>query len=206
LINTVIASATANVARLVAGSAVECRVNLDTTQRVYVANHTSHLDFVLIWSSLPRQLRLVTHPVAAQDYWERSAIRRYLAGNVFQSVLIERAAHQSSSAQAAVDRMLEAMGDTHSLILFPEGTRGNGDILGPFKSGLYYLCRAKPQIQVLPVFLQNLNRILPKGEFLPVPMLSRIIFGDPICLEEGEPKAAFLERARSAVQVLGKYK
>jgi hypothetical protein len=71
-----------------------------------------------------------------------------------------------------------------------------------FKRGLYHLCRLKPALELVPVYLDNMNRILPKGELLPVPMLSRVVFGRPTSLEPGEPKRAFLDRARAAVEGL----
>jgi 1-acyl-sn-glycerol-3-phosphate acyltransferase len=127
---------------------------------------------------------------------------------VFNGILIERTPSSASSeekrnaAQAAIDRMAEEMGTEHSIIVFPEGTRGTGDEIAPFKSGLYHLCKLKPNVQLVPVYLDNMNRILPKGEALPVPMLSRIIFGEPMELRRNEPKESFLERARSAVEQL----
>ena len=77
--------------------------------------------------------------------------------------------------------------------------RGNGEEVGEFKAGLYQLCRAKPEIEAVPVYLENLNRILPKGEFLPVPFLSRVTFGPPIRPQADEGKSEFLERARRAL-------
>jgi 1-acyl-sn-glycerol-3-phosphate acyltransferase len=85
------------------------------------------------------------------------------------------------------------------LIIFPEGTRGNGDGVGPFKSGLYHLCRVRPDIELVPVFLQDMHRILPKGATVPVPVIGSITFGQPIRWKPGEDKNAFLERARRAL-------
>jgi len=186
----------AGLSRLIAGTSVrwvDCRP--DARQRVYFANHTSHLDFVVIWSALPPAARAVTRPVAAQDYWERGRLRHYLASAVFNAVLIDR--EKVSARNNPVDRIIEAMGDRYSLILFPEGTRGSE--VGAFKSGLYHLCVRKADLELVPVYVENLNRILPKGEFLPVPLLSTVTFGPSIALKPGEPKGAFLERARSAV-------
>src|SRR5438270_13288035 len=95
--------------------------------------------------------------------------------------------------------MREAMGDRESLILFPEGTRGTGEHVAAFKSGLYYLCQGRLGLRLVPAYLNNLNRILPKGEFLPVPFISRLTFGPAIELQAGEAKSAFLTRAREAV-------
>lgn len=176
----------------------------DLRQAVYFANHSSHLDFVVLWSSLPPEVRAVTRPVAAQDYWNRG-LRRALAVNVFRAVLVARQAAKSETDDAsqnprlAIDHMLEAMGETDSLILFPEGTRGTGEEVAAFKSGLYYLCRHRPGLRIIPAYLNNLNRILPKGEFLPVPFISKLTFGPAITLTPGEDKRSFLARAREAV-------
>ncbi|HUS40385.1 MAG TPA: lysophospholipid acyltransferase family protein [Pirellulales bacterium] len=168
----------------------------DTCQRVYFANHTSHLDALVIWSSLPYEVRNLTRPVAAKDYWNKGAVRRYLA-RVFNALLIDR--KDIKVHQSPVDLMLREIGDTHSLIVFPEGHRNTGPELGEFKSGLYYLCKKRPDLEAIPVHLDNMNRILPRGEVLPVPLLSCITFGPPIWLEQGEPKVDFLARAREAV-------
>ncbi|TMG28184.1 MAG: 1-acyl-sn-glycerol-3-phosphate acyltransferase [Chloroflexi bacterium] len=203
MIDSILATA----AQIVAGSTVRwagCAPSEE--QRIYIANHSSHLDFIVLWSYLPPWLRRRTRPVAARDYWARDVIRRYLAARVFNAVLIDRAASPGTPAgqlgRQAVDQMIEALGDQHSLILFPEGTRGSGDEVAPFRSGLFHLCRAKPQVAVVPVYLENLNRILPKGHLLPVPILSRITFGTPLRLQPDETKDAFLQRARESVRAL----
>jgi 1-acyl-sn-glycerol-3-phosphate acyltransferase len=202
-----IASVLAVVAQVLAGSSVRWLGSVPTEgQRVYIANHSSHFDFIVLWSYLPSRLRRLTRPVAARDYWERDMVRRYLAARVFNAVLIDRVAAPGTAAgqlgRQAVDQMAQALDDRHSLILFPEGTRGAGEDLAPFRSGLYHLCHSRPDVEVVPVYLENLNRILPKGHLLPVPMLSRITFGAPLHLQPAEEKHAFLERARQAVREL----
>ena len=202
-----IASILATAAQIVAGSTVRWVGCAPTEeQRIYIANHSSHLDFIVLWSYLPPWLRRRTRPVAARDYWGRDPIRRYLAARVFNAVLIDRTAAAGTPAaqlgRQAVDQMVAALGGQHSLILFPEGTRGAGEDLGSFRSGLFHLCRAKPDVEVVPVYLENLNRILPKGHLLPVPMLSRITFGTPLRLQPGEAKDVFLERARQSIRGL----
>jgi 1-acyl-sn-glycerol-3-phosphate acyltransferase len=169
----------------------------DPRQRIYFANHTSHLDAVLLWAALPPQIRALTRPVAARDYWSANGLRRRLATQVFHSVLIER--EKISAHDSPVDHLIEALGQTHSLILFPEGGRGRGPEVQPFKSGLYHLAKRRPDIELVPVLIDNLNRILPKGEVLPVPLLSGISFGTPLRWQEGETKPEFLERTRSAL-------
>lgn len=177
-------------------------------QYVFYANHTSHLDFVVLWSALPPELRARTRPVAGRDYWERGPVRRYLAREVFNAILIERpsggATHAAAVAHACsqIDAIAREMGDRFSIIVFPEGTRGSGDEILPFKSGMYHLCRIRPEVTPMPVYLDNFNRILPKGELVPVPMLSRAVFGAPTRMEAGETKEAFLTRARDALVAL----
>lgn len=179
-------------------------------QRIYFANHTSHLDFVVLWSALPADIRARTRPVAAKDYWEETHLRRYLAENVFKAVLVERGAlartksHDDGklAGRNLIEEMATALGTRDSLILFPEGTRGTGEKLSEFRSGLYYLALRRPDVELVPAYLENMNRILPKGEFLPVPMLSLLTFGKPIQVEPGEEKHVFLERAREAVASL----
>lgn len=172
----------------------------DTCQRVYFANHTSHLDAVVIWSSLPAEVRALTRPAAAKDYWIAGRIRHYLAREVFNAILIDRT--EIKVHQSPVDLMIREIADRYSLIVFPEGGRSTGEEIGEFKSGLYYLCKKRPDLEAVPVHIDNMNRILPRGEVLPVPLLTRVTFGPPMWLERGEPKAEFLERAREAVRRL----
>ncbi|MBX3433983.1 MAG: 1-acyl-sn-glycerol-3-phosphate acyltransferase [Pirellulales bacterium] len=185
------------IARFISGASVRwVDSQPDVCQRVYFANHTSHLDAILVWSSLPNQVRRLTRPVAAKDYWVGGPIRRKLA-KVFNALLIDRT--EIKVHQSPVDLMLREIGRTHSLILFPEGGRGEGDETGEFKSGLYYIAKKRPDLELIPVYINNMNRILPRGEFLPVPLLSSVTFGPPLWLEAGEPKNEFLDRAREAV-------
>jgi 1-acyl-sn-glycerol-3-phosphate acyltransferase len=172
----------------------------DTCQRIYFANHTSHLDAIVIWSALPAAVRAVTRPVAAKDYWTDGPVRRYMSSQVFNALLIDR--KEIKVHQSPVDVMIREMGQRYSLIVFPEGGRTSGTEIGEFKSGLYYLCKKRPDLELIPVHIDNMNRILPRGEILPVPLLTCISFGAPIWLEAGEPKADFLRRARDAVRRL----
>jgi 1-acyl-sn-glycerol-3-phosphate acyltransferase len=179
-----------------------CDPNADV-QRIYFGNHTSHLDFLVTWSALPPARRRLTRPVAGGDYWNDGFIRRYVARHVFDAVLVERRAPGSpraiAAARASVDQLVAALGTRHSLIVFPEGTRSETGEVGRFKSGLYRLARLRPDVELVPVYLENLNRILPKGECLPVPGLSRVIFGPALAVGADADKHTFLEKARTAV-------
>ncbi len=190
----------ANVAKLLSGATLrwsDCEP--DNCQRVYFANHTSHLDALVLWSSLPKHLRAITRPVAAQDYWMSGPVRRYMA-SIFDVILIDRT--KIKVHNSPIDMMIREIGNTHSLIVFPEGGRNTTGELSEFKSGLYYLAKKRPDLELLPVYIDNLNRVMPKGEFLPVPLLSCITIGPPMWLETGESKNEFLARARAAVRGL----
>lgn len=170
-------------------------------QRVYYANHSSHGDFVLIWSLLPPVERRRTRPVAGADYWLGDALRRYVGERVFHAVLVDR--NPETRSRDPIEQMQEAIDAGDSLILFPEGTRNLGDErLLPFKSGLWHLARSRPALCLIPVWIDNLNRVMPKGEVLPVPLLCTLRFGEALGIREGEPKAAFLARASAALLAL----
>jgi 1-acyl-sn-glycerol-3-phosphate acyltransferase len=170
-------------------------------QRIYFANHSSHMDFLLIWSVLPGRLRQGTRPVAAADYWSRGALRRYLVGHVFRGVLVSRG--RVTRDHNPLDIMMRALDQHDSLILFPEGTRGSGRDVQPFKSGLHHLAEARPDVELVPVWIDNSYRVMPKGLPLPVPLLCSVAFGKPVRLEPGELKPEFLARMRQLVVELG---
>jgi 1-acyl-sn-glycerol-3-phosphate acyltransferase len=172
-------------------------------QRIYFANHQSHGDFVLLWATLPPRLRASTRPVAGSDYWLASSPRRFLITRVFRGVLVDRRRDQRTEDPLAAMRAALDAGD--SLILFPEGTRNPDPTapMQPFKSGLWHLAQAAPQVALVPTYIENIGRVLPKGHVLPVPLLCSVRFGAPLERVPGEPKDAFLVRARAAVEQLG---
>lgn len=170
-------------------------------QRIYFANHASHGDFVLLWAALPPYLRRRARPVAGADYWERGALRRYVAARVFRAVLIDR--ERRPGSPDPIGRMVEALAAGDSLILFPEGTRNTTDQpLLPLKSGLFHLAAQCPSVELVPVWMNNLARVMPKGEPLPIPLLCTVTFGPALERIDGEDKAAFLARAREALLAL----
>ena len=193
-----IAAGIAAAARLLTGARAHWRGCEPTTrQRIYFANHTSNLDIVLLWAALPPLLRQRTRPVGAQDYWLGGVIREYLARKVFRAVMIER--HRVTKENNPLTPMIDTLAGGESLIIFPEGTRHADGQVGDFKPGIYHLAKARPDVEFVPVYIENLNRVLPKGEVLPVPILCSVNFGTPIVMETGETKMNFLARTRTAV-------
>jgi 1-acyl-sn-glycerol-3-phosphate acyltransferase len=171
----------------------------EALQRIYFANHQSHLDWVLIWAALPGELRARTRPIAARDYWTASPFRHWLTREVFNAVYVNR---QRTDDQDPLEPLTQALQAGDSLVIFPEGTRNQTGVPQAFKSGLFHLAEAFPQVQLVPAWIDNVQRVMPKGELVPVPILCTVTFGAPMGLQPGEDKRDFLERARDAVVAL----
>jgi 1-acyl-sn-glycerol-3-phosphate acyltransferase len=171
----------------------------EALQRIYFANHQSHLDWVLIWAALPGELRARTRPIAARDYWTASPFKHWLTREVFNAVYVSR---QRTDDQDPLEPLIHALQAGDSLVIFPEGTRNQTGVPQAFKSGLFYLAEAFPQVQLVPAWIDNVQRVMPKGEVVPVPILCTVTFGAPLSLQAGEDKRDFLDRARDAVVAL----
>ncbi|MDQ7972910.1 MAG: 1-acyl-sn-glycerol-3-phosphate acyltransferase [Rhodocyclaceae bacterium] len=285
-------------------------------QRIYFANHQSHVDLVMIWAALPEELRSITRPIAARDYWANTPLKRWITTEVFNAVYVERAGGPTppapampappvaaapaggerieptfdlpgsmttpaatlptavsaeastappalavaagaeadtpppplppasrSDAQGELDLptplpstpaaspasaaaadaadasagamplpelrpddpllpLVDALRSGDSIIIFPEGTRGHTGTPQKFKSGLYMLARLFPEVVLVPAWIDNVQRVMPKGEVVPVPILCSVTFGAPLKLGAGEERRAFLDRAREAVVAL----
>ncbi|MDQ9012097.1 lysophospholipid acyltransferase family protein [Acinetobacter gerneri] len=165
------------------------------TQRIYYANHNSHIDFILLWSSLPKEIRRKTKPVAASDYWLKDGFRRFLIQDTFQGVTILRNRENNNDPLQPIKDALE---QGYSIIFFPEGTRNLSDDIEllDFKSGLFHLKTQFPNVEIVPVWISNLKRVMPKGAFIPLPLLSTVIFGCPLEQHEELDKANFLDYAK----------
>ena len=168
-------------------------------QRIYFANHQSHFDWVLIWAALPRELRAATRPIAARDYWTSSPFKTWLTSKVFNAVYVSRVRKDDEDP---LEPLMEPLGHGDSLVIFPEGTRGHAAEPAAFKAGLYHLAEAHPGVPLIPAWIDNVQRVMPKGEVVPVPLLCSVTFGAPLALQPGEDKRVFLERARAAVLAL----
>jgi 1-acyl-sn-glycerol-3-phosphate acyltransferase len=166
-------------------------------QIIYFANHTSHMDFLLLHSALPAHLRNKTRPVVAEDYWSRGLLRRYIGKRVFGGVLVERS--WSDRAANPIAPIIEALDRGDCLILFPEGTRGTGAKLLPFRSGIFHIARERPAIGLVPVWMDNSYRVLPKGALLPIPFRCRVTFGAPLHIDADEDRDVFLNRLRASL-------
>jgi 1-acyl-sn-glycerol-3-phosphate acyltransferase len=173
-------------------------------QRIYFANHQSHVDLVMIWAALPEELRSITRPIAARDYWANTPFKRWITTEVFNAVYVERgaAAPAAPAGPDPLEPLVEALKSGDSIIIFPEGTRGHTGEPQKFKSGLFTLATLFPEVVLVPAWIDNVQRVMPKGEIVPVPILCSVTFGAPIRVEDGEERRPFLDRAREAVIAL----
>jgi 1-acyl-sn-glycerol-3-phosphate acyltransferase len=172
-------------------------------QRIYFANHQSHFDWVLVWAALPRDLRTRTRPIAARDYWTASPFKAWITREIFNAVYVSRVpAAERGPDEDPLEPLVEALEAGDSLVIFPEGTRSNQGEPQAFKAGLFHLAEKFPGVQLIPVWIDNVQRVMPKGEVVPVPILCTVTFGAPLQVEPGEDKHAFLQRAREAVIAL----
>jgi 1-acyl-sn-glycerol-3-phosphate acyltransferase len=192
-------------------------------QRIYFANHQSHADLVMIWAALPAELRGITRPIAAKDYWTKTPFKKWITSQVFNAVYIDR---ERTEGVDPLQPLVDALDKGDSVILFPEGTRGSEELPQRFKSGLYNLALRFPHVMLVPAWINNIQRVMPKGEVVPVPILCSVTFGKPMQVlrhsaEQGEIEtdgeryihgavgnetieghAEFAERARNAVIAL----
>lgn len=202
MVDTWVAAVITSLARLVTGArALWQGCAPEPRQRIYYSNHNSHIDFLLLWASLPLALRRQTRPIAGSDYWLKGRWRRYLIKHVFNGILVDR--EGSTPDSQPLQTLLDALDQGDSMILFPEGTRNqNEDGMLPFKSGLFHLAQQRPDVEIIPVWIANLNRVMPKGKALPLPLLCTLHFGAPISLDEDESKHDFLARAQNTLLAL----
>jgi 1-acyl-sn-glycerol-3-phosphate acyltransferase len=168
-------------------------------QRIYFANHQSHIDLVLMWAAMPAELRRTTRAIAAKDYWTKSPFKKWLTTEVFNVVYVDRA---KTGEEDPLAPLMEALANGDSVIIFPEGTRGFEAEPAAFKAGLYNLAEKFPSVALIPAWINNVQRVMPKGEVIPVPILCSVTFGAPVKLAVGEDRKVFLARARDAVIAL----
>lgn len=192
-------SALSLVARLIVGAYPYwkgARPDPEGPVRIYFANHSSNLDTVALLAALPFELRKNTRPVAAKDYWTKTWITRHAALVALNAVLIDRKREEAGDPLAPV---IQALEEGSSVIIFPEGQRNVGEVPQIFKSGIYHLSKRFPNAELVPVYLENICRSMPKGNSLPLPLICRARFGEPIKAGEQESKDDFVARAREAV-------
>lgn len=182
------------IAKFLLGLSVRTEEPLSKKQKIYFANHSSHIDTIAIFSALPGKERKKTKPVAAKDYWGKNKFITFIAEQGLNCVLIDR-----YDSKHALNPVMDEINKGNSLIIFPEGTRGETETPSNFKSGIYHIYKKYPDIEFIPIYLENLHRAMPKGKFLPLPVLCNIKFGKALEYKENETKEEFLKKAHDSI-------
>ena len=165
---------------------------------IYIANHNSHLDAMSLMTIVPSHRIHLTHSVAAQDFFGRSGFRSWSMKNLVNAVLISRTKEERNvDPIELLDAMLR---QGHSLILFPEGTRGVPGVMADFKRGVGHLASRHPDIPVIPVYLDGLYRNLPKGRTMIVPFGGTLVMGEALNFPAGTTVDAITEKAQEAIE------
>ncbi len=147
-------------------------------QFILIANHNSHMDTMAIMSAIPSRYIHKVHPIAARDFFGGSLFKKILMRYLVNATLIQR--DRDDPNNDPIDSMDKMLKKSRSLILFPEGSRGIPGVMAKFKKGLGYLIQRNPEINVIPVYLDNVYKTLPRGKNLILPYNCSIKFGDPI--------------------------
>ena len=147
-------------------------------QFILIANHNSHMDTMALMSAIPSRFIHRVHPIAARDFFGGSLFSRILMRYLVNATLIRR--DREDPDRDPIDDMDKMLKKQRSLILYPEGSRGMPGKMSNFKRGLGYLVQRNPNINVIPVYLENIYKTLPKGKKLILPYNCSIKFGQPI--------------------------
>lgn len=171
----------------------------DIKQFIVVANHNSHFDTVSIMAALPGNHIVNTYAVAASDYFGKTNFRRNAMNLFFNTILIKR--KKEKGAPSAIEILDTHLKKGHSLILFPEGTRGKPGVIEDFKKGIAVLLLKNPDIPFVPVYLDGFGRVLPKDQTLIIPLVCKVRFGEPIKVVS-EDIDSILEMIKEAIMEL----
>jgi len=187
------------IARMFTGADIVGREKLPLTgPAILVANHSSHVDTVLLLTIYPSKALDRVRPAAAADYFLKGRLMSWFSRNILAIVPVARDRAGTGEDVLAPAREALAAGDI--VLIFPEGTRGDGEELTQLKSGVARLAAAFPDAPVTPIWLQGAGRVLPKGAHMPVPMNCTVLVGDPI--RWGGDRVAFMEEMRVRLEAL----
>ncbi|HWB27405.1 MAG TPA: lysophospholipid acyltransferase family protein [Chitinophagaceae bacterium] len=152
---------------------------IDEKQFIIVANHNSHLDTMALMASLPSKIIHKVRPVAAADHFGKTKRQARMSNFFINSLLIPRKRDKDHPGEDPVNKMLAALDEGYSLILFPEGTRGEPEKLQPLKPGIGIILSKRPHIKYVPVFMNGMGKAMPKGDNLIVPYTAKLVYGKP---------------------------
>lgn len=147
---------------------------------VVMSTHTSHFDIPVLWSVLPEPFGML----AKKELFEIPLFGRAMGHT--GCVPIDRADREGS--REAIRAAATLVREGRSIVVFPEGTRGDGGDVRPLKKGPFFLVESA-RVPILPVALVGTHAVLPRGSLALRPGIVRVRFGAPI-EHEGEGAAA----------------
>ncbi|MCD7931949.1 MAG: 1-acyl-sn-glycerol-3-phosphate acyltransferase [Tannerellaceae bacterium] len=164
----------------------DCSCLKKEDQFIIVANHNSHLDTISLLASLPGSLLWKVKPVAAEDYFGNTRLKAACSNYFINTLLIQRKGVKEEENHP-LTKMLTALEQGYSLILFPEGTRGEAEKMDRIKPGIARLLAARPGLKYVPVYLSGMGRSLPKGKILILPYQASVNYGVPTLPVNNDP-------------------
>ncbi len=163
-------------------------VLLGFSQAILVANHNSHIDTMGLMTLLDDRWLENLRPVAARDYFAQNRFRKWVYESLFNLLLVSRRKEDRLPGENPIDNMVEALDKKQSLLIYPEGTRGRPNKMEAFKIGVAKVIQARPEVPVIPVYIENSGMVLPGGSSIPLPFRFQIRFGSPRFLSKGTVK------------------
>ena len=152
---------------------------LHEKQFIIVANHNSHLDTMAIMASIPSSIIHKVKPVAAADHFGKTKLQERLSNYLINTILIQRKRDKDHPENDPINKMIKALDEGFSLILFPEGTRGEPEVQQPLKPGIAYVLSQRPTIKYVPAYMKGMGKAMPKDDSLIVPFNSSLTYGKP---------------------------
>lgn len=155
-------------------------------QFIIVANHNSHLDTMTILASLPRSILHRVKPVAAADHFGKTKLKSALSNYFINTLLIQRKRDKENPQHDPIHKMINALDEGYSLILFPEGTRGEAEVQQSLKPGVALVLLERPHIKYVPAYMKGMGKAMPKNDNLIVPHSSTLLYGTPALIKSRE--------------------
>lgn len=156
---------------------------LEEKQFIIVANHNSHLDTLTVMASLPRQIIHKVRPVAAADHFGKTKLKEKLTNYFINALLIQRKRDKDNPDNDPINRMVKALDEGYSLLLFPEGTRGEPEVQQPLKPGVSYVLIQRPHVKYVPAYMKGMGKAMPKDDNLIVPFTSSLTYGQATLIQ-----------------------
>lgn len=165
---------------------------------ILAANHASHVDTAVLFSTFPRHLQQRVVAAAARDYFFEGGLRQSVARILFNAIPVDREAVQGEDP---LRHVIRALSEDYGLLIYPEGTRSKDGAIGPFRRGIGRLIGLFPGIPVIPAHLNAAVKAMPKGALIPLPYTVQVRFGAPLSLRAHPDDRTTWQTAADAVRV-----